>query len=133
MTRADWGRLGQTGLHWRSMGAVLPMPALMKLRQHWVRCLSQSRFWPLPKWKACAFPPRGWRRARWRELLTSRQFDRVVRVPACALLPLAAVSTLFGAWIIKRMRAELFYPLMYGMIALVGVKMVWDAVGALVG
>ncbi|MCC5954996.1 MAG: sulfite exporter TauE/SafE family protein [Natronohydrobacter sp.] len=61
------------------------------------------------------------------------QFDRVTLVSAFAMLPLAAVSTLLGAWIIKRMRAEVFYPLMYGMIALVGVKLVWDAVGALVG
>ena len=61
------------------------------------------------------------------------RIDRVVLVSAFAMLPLAVVSTLLGAWIIKRMRAELFYPLMSGMIALVGVKMVWDAVGALVG
>ncbi len=61
------------------------------------------------------------------------QFDRMVLVSAFALLPLAAVSTLLGAWIIKRMRTEVFYPLMYGMIALVGVKLVWDAVWALVG
>ncbi|WP_071799094.1 sulfite exporter TauE/SafE family protein [Natronohydrobacter thiooxidans] len=61
------------------------------------------------------------------------QFDRVVLVSAFAMLPLAVVSTLLGAWIIKRMRAEVFYPLMYGMIALVGVKLVWDAVGALLG
>ena len=61
------------------------------------------------------------------------QFDRVVLVSAFAMLPLAVISTLFGAWIIKRMRAEVFYPLMYVMIALVGVKLVWDAVRALVG
>ena len=61
------------------------------------------------------------------------QFDRMVLVTAFVLLPLAAISTIFGAWIIKRMRAVVFYPLMYGMIALVGVKLVWDGVTELLG
>lgn len=61
------------------------------------------------------------------------QFDRVTLYSALTMLPLAVVSTLLGAWIIKRMRAEVFYPLMFAMIALVGVKLVWDAVTALLG
>ncbi|SDE65412.1 sulfite exporter TauE/SafE family protein [Limimaricola pyoseonensis] len=50
---------------------------------------------------------------------------------AAALLPLAVVATLFGAWIVKRMRAEIFYPVMYGFVVLVGLKLTWDGLSAL--
>lgn len=46
---------------------------------------------------------------------------------ASALLaPLAVAFTFVGAWAIRRMRAEVFYPFTYGMTALVGVKLLWD-------
>ena len=47
------------------------------------------------------------------------------------LMPVAAVATLFGAWLVKRMRAEVFYPFMYGMVFLIGLKLVWDGTQAL--
>ncbi len=59
------------------------------------------------------------------------QFDRVTLASALVMLPLAAISTLMGAQIIKRMRAEIFYPFMYAMIALVGLRLVWDAARSL--
>ncbi len=49
---------------------------------------------------------------------------------AVALMPLAALSTFAGAAIVKRLRAELFYPLMYGMILLVAVKLIHDGARA---
>lgn len=61
------------------------------------------------------------------------QFDGVVIVSALLMLPLAVVSTLLGAMLIKRMRAAIFYPFMYAMITLVGLKLVWDGVTALLG
>ncbi len=59
------------------------------------------------------------------------QFDKANLVAAGALLPLAILATLAGAWVVKRMRPEVFYPLMYAMVALVGGKLVWDGIGAL--
>jgi uncharacterized protein len=59
------------------------------------------------------------------------QFTAPTMISALALLPLAVLSTLLGAAIIKRLRAEVFYPLMYAMITLVGLKLVWDGLNAL--
>ncbi|MBR3370866.1 MAG: sulfite exporter TauE/SafE family protein [Rhodobacteraceae bacterium] len=59
------------------------------------------------------------------------QFDRVTLVSAVVMLPLAVIATLMGAAVVKRMRAEVFYPLMYVMVTLVGLKLVWDGVSAL--
>jgi len=59
------------------------------------------------------------------------QFDAVTLNSALAMLPVAVVSTLAGAAVVKRMEARVFYPFMYAMIALVGVKLVWDGVVAL--
>lgn len=47
---------------------------------------------------------------------------------SAALVPVALVATLAGAFAVKRMRPEVFYPLMYGMCALAGLKLAWDGV-----
>lgn len=47
------------------------------------------------------------------------------------LLPLAPLSTLAGAWLVRRMRAEIFYPFMYAMVAVVGFKLVHDGLEGL--
>jgi len=39
-------------------------------------------------------------------------------------LPLAAVAVLVGAALVRRMRAEAFYPVMLAMVALVGMRLV---------
>lgn len=59
------------------------------------------------------------------------QFSGAVLVSALVMLPLAVLATLAGAAIVRRLRAEVFYPFMYVMIAIVGVKLVWDGVFAL--
>ncbi|MFS4438514.1 sulfite exporter TauE/SafE family protein [Paracoccaceae bacterium GXU_MW_L88] len=46
-------------------------------------------------------------------------------------VPLAIASTYAGAWIVKRMRAEVFYPMIYSFVALVAVKLIWDGLGGL--
>jgi uncharacterized membrane protein YfcA len=61
------------------------------------------------------------------------QFNSVTLTSALVLLPLAVGSTLLGAQVVKYLRAEVFYPLMYGMISLVGLKLVWDGLSALLG
>lgn len=60
------------------------------------------------------------------------QFDATNLTTSAILTPLAMVATLAGAAIIKRMRAAVFYPLTYGLILLVSVKLIWDGIAGLV-
>jgi uncharacterized protein len=59
------------------------------------------------------------------------QFDRTNLLASAALMPLAPLATFAGAWIVRRMRPEVFYPFMYGMILLMGLKLTYDGVVAL--
>ena len=59
------------------------------------------------------------------------QFDMRTLVSAAVLLPLAAVAVLVGAALVRRMRAEVFYPFMIAMVALVGLRLVYDGVRGL--
>jgi uncharacterized membrane protein YfcA len=45
---------------------------------------------------------------------------------AAVLMPIAFVATIAGAAVIKRMRAELFYPIIYALIFLLSLKLIWD-------
>ena len=45
---------------------------------------------------------------------------------SASLLPFAVIATILGAMIIKRMRMDVFYPLMYAMAGLAGLKLVFD-------
>lgn len=56
------------------------------------------------------------------------QFDMTNLAASAILAPIAPLATLAGAWTVRRLRPEIFYPLMYGMILLVGVKLVYDGV-----
>ncbi len=42
------------------------------------------------------------------------------------LMPIAPLATLAGAWLVRRMRPEVFYPFMYAMVLIVGAKLVHD-------
>jgi uncharacterized membrane protein YfcA len=44
------------------------------------------------------------------------------------LLPVAILSTFAGVWLVRRVQADRFYALAYGLLVLVGVKLLWDAV-----
>ena len=59
------------------------------------------------------------------------EFDANNLGASALLAPLAVAFTFVGAWIIRRMRAEVFYPLTYALTALVGLKLVWDGLAAL--
>lgn len=59
------------------------------------------------------------------------QFDAENLGASASLAPLAVAFTLVGAWIVRRMRAQVFYPFTYAMTALVGLKLVWDGLVAL--
>lgn len=45
------------------------------------------------------------------------------------MLPVALVSTLLGAFVVKRMKPQLFYPLMYAMAFITAIKLCWDGLG----
>jgi uncharacterized membrane protein YfcA len=51
---------------------------------------------------------------------------------AAWLLPVAVVAVLSGAWVVRRLRAQLFYPLMYSLLGIVALKLVWDGVTGLI-
>ncbi|SHJ06258.1 sulfite exporter TauE/SafE family protein [Wenxinia saemankumensis] len=59
------------------------------------------------------------------------QFDATNLTTSALLMPVAALATLFGAWLVKRIRAEVFYPLMYAFVAVVAAKLIWDGVAGL--
>ncbi|NYS24654.1 sulfite exporter TauE/SafE family protein [Rhodobacteraceae bacterium 2376] len=61
------------------------------------------------------------------------QFDTRTLWSAALMLPLAVVAVLAGAMIVRRMRAAVFYPFMYAMVALVSVKLIHDGVRGLLG
>ena len=41
-------------------------------------------------------------------------------------MPVAPLAKLAGAWVVRRMKPDLFYPFMYGMIFIVALKLIWD-------
>ncbi len=56
------------------------------------------------------------------------QFDATNLEASAVLMPAAPLATLAGAWIVRRMKPEIFYPFMYAMVLIIGVKLVWDGV-----
>ncbi len=59
------------------------------------------------------------------------QLDGRTLLSAALLLPLAAAAVLIGAALVRRMRAEVFYPFMLAMVALVGLRLVYDGLRGL--
>jgi len=59
------------------------------------------------------------------------QFDAANLVTSAVLMPLVAVFTLLGAALIRRMRTEVFYPITYALTMMVGIKLVWDGLAAM--
>ncbi|MBL0374998.1 sulfite exporter TauE/SafE family protein [Rhizobium sp. KVB221] len=47
---------------------------------------------------------------------------------SATLFPLAPLATIAGALIVRRMRPDVFYPFMYGMCALAGMKLAYEGV-----
>ncbi|MBL1435846.1 MAG: sulfite exporter TauE/SafE family protein [Rhodobacteraceae bacterium] len=56
------------------------------------------------------------------------QFDYAVLTFSIVLLPAAVTTTFLGAYIVRRMRVEVFYPFMYSMIFLVSLKLIFNGV-----
>ncbi|WHS95308.1 sulfite exporter TauE/SafE family protein [Sinorhizobium kummerowiae] len=51
---------------------------------------------------------------------------------SATLFPLAMVATACGAWIVRRMKPQIFYPFMYTMAFLAGSKLVWDGLRSII-
>ena len=49
---------------------------------------------------------------------------------AAAVLPLAGLSMLAGVWLVRRVPAHIFYHVAYGLIFLLGIKLIYDGVAA---
>lgn len=47
---------------------------------------------------------------------------------SAVLLPLAVVSTLFGAWLVRHVHSDLFFKIIYVVLFTVSAKLVWDGV-----
>lgn len=50
---------------------------------------------------------------------------------SATLLPVALVSTLIGARLVRYLKPSVFYPLMYGMVLIAGAKLLYDGVSGL--
>lgn len=56
------------------------------------------------------------------------QFDATNLKTSFTLMPLAVIATLIGAWIVKRMKPDVFYPIMYIFMLLAGLKLLYDGI-----
>ena len=54
------------------------------------------------------------------------QFDATNLSTSLVLSPIAPVSILAGAYIVRRMKPDIFYPFMYVMVFLAALKLIWD-------
>lgn len=54
------------------------------------------------------------------------QFDAANLTASLVLLPVAPVATLAGAYLVRRMRPDVFYPLMYCVLFAVSLKLIHD-------
>ena len=55
------------------------------------------------------------------------QFDSANLQAAARLMPIAPVATLIGAFVVRRIRPEIFYNISYITVGIVAVKLVWDS------
>lgn len=56
------------------------------------------------------------------------QFDSTNLTTSLLLMPFAPLATLLGVRIVKRMKPETFYPLMYILMLLAGLKLIYDGI-----
>lgn len=56
------------------------------------------------------------------------QFDATNLKTSFALMPLAIITTLIGAWIVRRMKPGVFYPITYAFMLFAGLKLTYDGI-----
>ena len=54
------------------------------------------------------------------------QFDTTNLSASAILMPVAPIATLAGAWLVRRLRASIFYGFTYSMMFLVAIKLIYD-------
>lgn len=59
------------------------------------------------------------------------QFTTANLTASAALLPVAIASTVAGVWLVRRVPAERFYTIIYWLLLMIGIKLVFDGVRAL--
>jgi uncharacterized protein len=59
------------------------------------------------------------------------QFSSAGLMASVALMPVAALSTLVGIWLVKRISPARFYPVIYALLTLIGCKLIWDGLRGL--
>lgn len=60
------------------------------------------------------------------------QFTRENLIGSAALVPVAATATMAGVLLVRRIRPTVFYPVIYGLLFLVGIKLASDALRLLI-
>lgn len=60
------------------------------------------------------------------------QFTNENLMTSLALMPVAIVSTMAGVWLVRRVDSAAFYRLVYGLLVLVGFKLAYDGLVALI-
>lgn len=58
------------------------------------------------------------------------QFTRENLATSAVLAPVAIASTLAGVWLVRRVKAERFYTIIYVLMILVGAQLLWEAWGS---
>lgn len=61
------------------------------------------------------------------------QFDSTNLSASAVLMPIAALATLAGAWLVRRLRADIFYAFMYCMVFVVATKLIYDGLAGMIG
>lgn len=61
------------------------------------------------------------------------QFDRPTLLAALVLMPVAPLGIWLGAWITRRLPAQLFFNTCYGLVFMVGLKLLWDGATGIIG
>ena len=52
-------------------------------------------------------------------------------IGSLALLPVALLGNVLGIWLVRRIAVAKFYPLIYAMLLVVGLKLTWDGISGL--
>lgn len=58
------------------------------------------------------------------------QFSRENLATSAVLAPVAIASTFAGVWLVRRVKAERFYTIIYVLMILVGAQLLWEAWGS---
>ncbi len=59
------------------------------------------------------------------------QFGGANLLASAVLMPIAAIATLAGAALVRRMSAAVFYPILHLMLLVLTIKLVWDGIAGL--